>query len=151
LGDLGYIVRSAARSQTRPAVRRLERAAIGENHDLREAVMLNEGIVFNDTRTVMKSEMVRQLGRLGTTTPEELERAVFESLTGGRRTDIDWDVEDNKAGYFLWVKAFDGLITELAEDGYLRIEDRGDGAHSLVLAETDQGLDVSQFVYPPES
>ena len=112
--------------------------------------MLNEGIVVNSDRTLIKSEMIRRLQELGRTTPDGLERAVFESLTGGRREDIDWDVEDNKAGYYLWTKTFDGLVTELIEDGYLLVEDAPEGKQ-LVAPEPEPGLDVSQLVYPRPS
>jgi len=109
--------------------------------------MLNEGIVVNDDKTLVKSEIIRQLARLGRTTPDDLERAVFKALTGGTRSEIDWDIEDNKAGYFLWTKTFDGLITELDEDGYLRVEDSLEGKY-LVGTELGEGLEVSQLVYP---
>lgn len=111
--------------------------------------MLNEGIVTNNSKTSIKSEMVRQLWTLQRTTPDELERAVFETITGGKREDIDWEVEDNKAGYFLWTKTFDGLISELEEDGYLSVEKEGEGS-VLVAAEKDPDTDISQFVYPGE-
>jgi hypothetical protein len=109
--------------------------------------MLNEGIVTNSSRSLLKSEMIRQLQKQGRTTPDLLERAVFQALTGGKREDIDWDLEDNKAGYFLWTRTFDDLITELEEDGYLRIEGEG-SEHEIVAAEVDPPLDVSQLVYP---
>ena len=110
--------------------------------------MLNEGILLNDSATLMKTEMVRELWRLRETTPDELERAVFERRTGSTREDIDWDVEDNKAGYFLWTKTFDGLLTELVEDGYLTVEKTDEGGSLLKAAEVDPALDMSQFVYP---
>ncbi|MFH1842751.1 MAG: hypothetical protein ABIF77_06050 [bacterium] len=110
--------------------------------------MLNEGIVFNDDKTVVKSEIIRQLARLGRTTPDDLERAVFKALAGGTRDEIDWDIEDNKAGYFLWTKTFDSLISELDEDDYLGVENSLEGKH-IVGIELDQGMEVSQLVYPP--
>jgi len=112
--------------------------------------MLNEGIVVSDDKTLVKSEIIRQLNRLGRTTPNDLERAVFKALTGGTRDEIDWDIEDNKAGYFLWTKTFDGLITELDEDGYLGVEDSLEGKF-LVNTAADEGLEVSQLVYPTPS
>jgi hypothetical protein len=112
--------------------------------------MLNEGVLTNDSKILLKSETVRQLRRLAHTTPDELERAVFEALTGGKREEIDWDVEDNRAGYFLWTKTFDSLITELIDDGYILVKEEGEG-NVLVAAETDPNLDVSQLVYPSDS
>ena len=43
--------------------------------------MLNEGLVHADSRIRIKSEMVRQLHKLGPTTPEKWEGAVFEAVT----------------------------------------------------------------------
>jgi hypothetical protein len=112
--------------------------------------MLNEGIITNDSRNLVKSEMIRQLQKQGHTTPDALERAVFEAMTGGKREDIDWDLEDNKAGYFLWTRTFDDLITELEEDGYLRIEGEGN-EHEIVAVQMDPPLEISQLVYPRPS
>jgi hypothetical protein len=109
--------------------------------------MLNEGIVTGDSKALVKSEMIRQLHKQQRTTPDALERAVFEALTGGRREDVDWEVEDNKAGYFLWTKTFDGLISELQEDGYLVVEKEGDGS-VLVPTDKEPDIDVSQMNYP---
>ena len=72
-------------------------------------MVLNEGIVTSDTKIKMKSEMLRQLAVLEQATPDEWERAVFESLTGQKREDVDWDVEDNHAGYYTWIRSFDQL------------------------------------------
>jgi len=88
--------------------------------------MSNEGRIVNDTTAVVKSEIVNQLRRLGPTTPEELERAVFKALTGHEREEVDWEIEDNQAGYFSWLKSFDKLITELVEDGYMLVEGKDD-------------------------
>jgi hypothetical protein len=109
--------------------------------------MLNEGIVTSDSKALVKSEMVRQLHELKKATPDELERAVFTAITGGSREDIDWEVEDNKAGYFLWTKTFDGLITELEDDGYLVVEKEGDGS-ILAATEKQPDMEVSQMNYP---
>jgi hypothetical protein len=113
-------------------------------------VMLNEGFIHADSRVLVKSEMVRQLHRLGPTTPREWEGAVFAALTGGSRDDIDWDVEDNKAGYFLWVKTFDELIVELEEDGYVAGEE-ADGGRVLRPVQRDDTTDLNSFVYPARS
>jgi len=110
--------------------------------------MLNEGILMNDSRILMKSEMLRQLAALQETTPDEWERRVFESITGHKREDVDWDFEDNQAGYYSWVLAFDQLISELEQDGYVRVADAGGNRRVLMTNETDPAVDYSQFVYP---
>jgi hypothetical protein len=109
---------------------------------------LNEGIVMSDSKILMKSEMLRQLALLKETTPDEWERSVFESLTGHKREDVDWGFEDNHAGYYTWVLSFDHLISELEEDGYVRVAD-ADGSRKVLMAtESDAPQDYSQFVYP---
>ena len=106
--------------------------------------MLNEGLIVNDTTALVKSEIVNQIRRLGPTTPEDLERAVFRALTGHDRDEIDWDVEDNKAGYYTWMKSFDQLVGELVEDGYIRVEeDQG-----LVPTDALPHVEYSHLVYP---
>jgi hypothetical protein len=106
--------------------------------------MLNEGIIVNDAAALVKSEMVRQIRRLGPATPDDLERAVFKALTGHDREEVDWDLEDNQAGYYTWLKSFDDLITELIEDGYVRIEEPG----RLVPTEAESNGEYSHLVYP---
>jgi len=110
--------------------------------------MLNEGFVANDTRTMIKSEMIKALWRLGPTDPDTWERTVFERLTGGRREDVDWAVEDNQAGYFTWVKSFDQLIGELIEDGHVVERYLRDGGKQLAPVDNDGPLDVAQTVHP---
>ena len=107
-------------------------------------LMLNEGLIANDAKVLVKSEIVNQIRRLGPTTPDALERAVFKSLTGHDREDVDWDIDDNQAGYFLWIKSFDQLIGELVEDGYIR-EDKEQG---LVPTEPEPQAEYSHLVYP---
>jgi hypothetical protein len=106
--------------------------------------MLNEGVIVNDTRALLKSEIVNQIRRLGTATPKELERAVFKSLVGHDRDDVDMSIEDNQAGYYTWVKSFDELITELIEDGNIRREE----SVTLVPTEAEPHDDYSYLVYP---
>lgn len=115
--------------------------------------MLNEGIVTSDSGALVKSEMIRQLRDLGQTTPEEWEAATFKALTGGSREDIDWAVEDNKAGYFLWIKQFDLLIEELVDDGFAVVESvDGSDRRCIKLGEVaDDGIEYSQLVYPESS
>lgn len=110
--------------------------------------MLNEGFITNDSKTLVKSEMIRQLHRLGPTTPDLWERAVFEALTSGRREDVDWDFEDNRKGVFLWIKTFDELIGELIEDGHVT-EQEVEGGKTLVPTQTDVPIQYSHLVYPP--
>jgi hypothetical protein len=112
---------------------------------------LNEGIITSDSKILMKSEMLRQLALLKETTPDQWERSVFESLTGHKREDVDWGVEDNQAGYYAWVLSFDHLISELEEDGYVRVADAGGNRKVLIATESDPPDDYSQFVYPSKS
>ena len=77
--------------------------------------MLNEGIIRPDIRQLMKTEMIRELHKLGGGTPSRWQEAVFKRCTGEDFSELDWDFEDNKAGAFLWTKSFDQLIQELVE------------------------------------
>jgi hypothetical protein len=112
--------------------------------------MINEGPLANDPKTLVKSEMIRQIRQLGPTTPERWERAVFETLTRHRREDVDWTKEDNHAGYYTWIKSFDQLIGELVDDGYVR-ETAGafPRTRTLVPVEADPAIDFPQLAYPP--
>ena len=115
--------------------------------------MLNEGIITSDTSALVKSEMVKALRNLGETTPERWEAATFQAITGGSRDEIDWEVEGNKAGYFLWIKGFDALIDELVDDGYATVETaEGSNERTIRLGdESDESIAWSQLVYPPQS
>lgn len=108
--------------------------------------MLNEGLIVNDTTALVKSEMVKQSRRLGPTTPDALERAVFKAITGHEREEVDWDVKDNQAGYYSWIKSFDRLIGELIEDGYIRAE--GQEHRQLMPTEAEPQSGYSHLVYP---
>jgi hypothetical protein len=119
-----------------------------ENNGGEKAMTLNEGIVGSDTRIAMKSEMLKQLSLLKETTPDDWERAVFESITGHRREDVDWDVSDNHAGYYTWVRSFDQLISELEEEGYVEVADKGGNRKILKKTEWDPAIGFSQLVYP---
>lgn len=110
--------------------------------------MLNEGITSQDTRSLVKTHMIRTLHQLGATTPEAWERATFKAVTGHEQDEVDWSVEDNQAGYYSWVKSFDQLINELIEDGFVRQEKVGPDEFQLAPAETDPAIDWSKFVYP---
>lgn len=111
--------------------------------------MLNEGITTSDARTLIKSEMIRRLHELGPTTPDEWERSVFRALTGHDREEVDWRIEDNQAGYYSWIKSFDGLIEELIEDGYVRSEQAAEtGERTLIPVPIDDPVQYSRLVYP---
>ena len=108
--------------------------------------MLNEGLIVNDAGALVKSEIVNQIRRLGPTTPDELERAVFKSLTGHDREEVDWNIEDNQAGYRTWIRSFDQLLGELVEDGYI-LADENQG---LVPTEAEPQTEYSHLVYPKD-
>lgn len=109
--------------------------------------MLNEGTVASDTAVLVKSEIINQIRRLGPTTPQELERVVFESLTGHKRDEVDWDIEDNQAGYYTWLKSFDQMIDELVQDDYILVETQGNGSERVLKpAEALPTVDYAQFV-----
>jgi hypothetical protein len=108
--------------------------------------MLNEGLIVNDTKALVKSAIVDQIRRLGPTTPDALERAVFEALVGHKREEVDWDIEDNQAGYYTWVRSFDGLVTELIEDGYIRREN-----DNIAPTDAEPHSEYSFLVYPPQT
>lgn len=109
--------------------------------------MINEGLIANHTKTLVKSEMIRQLRQLGETTPERWERAVFHKLTGRSREEVDWTVEDNHAGYYTWIKSFDQLVEELIDDGYARVAE-GASSRTLVAVDADPGIDYPLVAYP---
>ena len=107
--------------------------------------MLNVGLIVNDARALVKSEIVNQIRGLGETNPDELERAVFKVLVGHDRKEVDWDLKDNQAGYYTWVKSFDGLVQELIEDGHIHSE----GPGRLSPTEAEPRGEYSHLVYPP--
>jgi hypothetical protein len=106
--------------------------------------MLNEGTLIESSKSSIKSEMIRQLRRLGSSTPDQLERRVFTALTGNAREDVDWKFEDNQAGYYTWLRSFDQLIEELIEDGRIQLEeDKGKGERTLVPMPGEESIDFS--------
>ncbi len=109
-------------------------------------VIRTEGLIINDTRSLVKSEMLRQIVRLGRTTPDTWERAVFHAFTGQRREDVDWGFEDNQAGYYAWVRSFDRLVEELLEDGQVRLDER-DRERTFVAVELDPPLVFNHLAY----
>jgi hypothetical protein len=109
--------------------------------------MINEGNVTDGTPALLRSEMVQQLQSLGSASPDEWERAVFRALTGHDREDVDWDFEDNQAGYYTWIRSFDGFAQELVDDGFVKVG-RQEGAPVCLPAETDPPIGWSQVAYP---
>ena len=97
---------------------------------------LHEGVVLESTSSQVKSEMIRQIRSLKSTTPEELEKATFKALTGATRASVDWDFEGNQAGAYTWVRSFDRLIEELIDDGYVKLVEK-DGTRALVAREDE--------------
>jgi hypothetical protein len=93
----------------------------------------------------MKSEIVNQVRQLGRTTPDGLERAVFRALVGHDREEVDWEIKDNQAGYYTWVRSFDNLVKELIEDGYILAEE----PDTLVATEAEEVSEYSHLAYPP--
>ena len=69
---------------------------------------------------------------------------MFTAITGHSREDVDWQIEDNQAGYYTWLKRFDQLIGELIEDGYMISE----GSAELVATEAESPTQYSYLVYP---
>lgn len=107
--------------------------------------MLNEGLIVNDSTALVKSEIVNQIRRLGPSSPDALEQAVFKALVGHDRDEIDWEIEDNQAGYYTWVRSFDEMVKELIEDGYIL---EGEN-NTLSPTEAESLSEYSHLVYPP--
>jgi hypothetical protein len=111
--------------------------------------VLNEGIIINDTKNLLKSEMIRQIHRLRSTDPEAWSRSVFEGITKMSLDDVDWNFQDNKAGFYTWIRSFDQLVVELIADGYIReVEDEVTGHMILEPTRTDPPIEYSHQVYP---
>lgn len=111
--------------------------------------MLHEGIILNNTTNLMKSEMIRQIKRLKSTNPESWSRATFEAITGSSLDDVDWNFQDNKAGFYTWIRSFDQLVTELIEDGYIKqVEDEVTGHMVMEPTATDPPVEFSHLAYP---
>jgi len=112
-------------------------------------MMLDEGIIVNNTKSLMKSEMIRQIQRLRSADPERWSRAVFEAITQMSFDEVDWSFKDNHAGFYTWVRSFDQLIGELIDDGYVREgEDEVTGHKVLEATKTDPPIEYSYQSYP---
>lgn len=81
------------------------------------------------------------------TTADLWERAVFESLTGNRREGVDWDCDENQAGYYAWIRSFDLLICELEEDGFVRSVKLDGDRKILKETDWDPSIEVSERMY----
>lgn len=89
--------------------------------------MRNEDAVTRETNAAVKSTMMQVIRKIGPSDAGTWEQAVFRGLTGHAHEEVDWDFEDNHAGYYLWIRTFEGLIAELLEDGHVRVIEHGDG------------------------
>jgi hypothetical protein len=108
---------------------------------------LNEGIIVGGSKIRVKSEMLRHLARVEETTPDSWERAVFKSLTGHTREDVDWSIGDNHAGYYTWIRSFDRLISELEEDGYVYKANVSGNQKVLKKTGWDPSVEYSELVH----
>ena len=79
--------------------------------------MSSQIAVIEVTNASLKACMLAQLRLLEEATSDAWERAVFRSLTGGTREDVDWSHRENFAGYALWVQTFGHLVAELITEG----------------------------------
>jgi len=86
--------------------------------------MSNRIAVVEETSASLKAQMLRQLRLLGEATSDGWERAVFQALTGGTREDVDWDQQEDYAGYALWLQTFGLLVAELVTEGAVLREER---------------------------
>ena len=86
--------------------------------------MSNRISVVEETSASLKAQMLRQLRLLGEATSDGWERVVFKTLTGGTREDVDWDHQENYAGYALWLQTFGHLVAELIIEGAVLREER---------------------------
>ena len=71
-------------------------------HDQKGGAMSSRIQVVEETSASLKAQMLRQLRLLGEATSDGWERAVFQTLTGGTREDVDWNCQENYAGYALF-------------------------------------------------
>lgn len=117
--------------------------------DKLEGDMLHEGIIVNDAKKLMKSEMIRQIRRLKSINPEVWSKATFEGITKMSLDDVDWSFQDNHAGFYTWIRSFDMLVSELIEDGYVkRSEDEVTGHPIMESTHADPPIDHSYQAYP---
>ncbi len=93
--------------------------------------------VVEETSASLKAQMLRQLRLLGEASSDGWERAVFQALTGGTREDVDWDHQDNYAGYALWLQTFGLLVAELITEGTVHREAR-DGNYLMFARPREQ-------------
>ena len=108
--------------------------------------MPNEGLIVNDSTALVKSEIVRQIRRLGSCSPDELERAVFEALVGRSREEVDWEIEDNQAGYYTRVKRKADVRVRYTDLDSQQIELETDGLLAIAFQHEIDHLDGILFV-----
>lgn len=104
--------------------------------------MLNEGPVTDTKRHRIKSAMMRELERLREADARTWERATFRAITGESVDDIDWNTQENVAGYRLWMGTFEQIAAELEADGYVEFTHR-DAAGIPFVKPRPAGLEQS--------
>lgn len=108
--------------------------------------MAEKATTEKDSATAVKEEILKQIQGSEGTSPDHLEKSVFKALTGGSREDVDWSIEDNQAGYYLWVKSFDQMLAELIDLEYLRLEtDSATGRRTLFPGEKEPDDQISHW------
>ena len=112
-------------------------------------IMWNPDASVLETENAMRAAMVTQLQRLGEATADAWERAVFESVTGQTREDVDWTFPDNQAGYYMWIKSFDRMARALVEGGYVVTREDEDGLLFTPVSEAPP-LDWAHGVEPAQ-
>lgn len=88
------------------------------------STMPNEGSLTGSNKSRLKSAMMQQIERLKETDARTWEHTVFQAITGESVGDIDWEIEENVAGYRLWMGSFEQIARELEIDGYVEFTHR---------------------------
>ena len=70
-------------------------------------------------RDQLKTVMMKELDRLQHTDARTWEQATFQAVTGEPAQNVDWDIQENVAGYRLWMGTFEQIAKELEADGYV--------------------------------
>ena len=60
---------------------------------------------------------------------------------------MDWDIDNNQACYYTWLRSFDRLIRELQEDGYVRTVKLDGGRKIPGKTDWDPSIEVSELAY----
>lgn len=103
-----------------------------------------------DTMAAMRTTMMNELQRVGEGTADAWERLVFENLTGHSREDVDWDFDDNHAGYHTWIRSFDRFAQELVAEGFVSVSHV---AGKMIFRPTGvvRTMPGPRPVYPPQN